>query len=148
MILTAGMFIIRRDGKLLICHPTNHSKNFYSIPKGIVDSGELPFDSAYRETFEETNIDLKMVDRYDLFELKPSIYKTKLKTLHPFLFIEREDSKFDWNSIEIKCNSNVSIEIGGFPEVDEFRWVTLEEAITLLHEAQRKCFQEIHNLIK
>ncbi len=38
--IAAGIFIVRKDKKILICHPTNHKPDFWSIPKGKVDNGE------------------------------------------------------------------------------------------------------------
>ena len=29
--IASGLFIVRKDKKVLICHPTNHPKDFYSI---------------------------------------------------------------------------------------------------------------------
>ena len=57
-VIAAGVFLVREDGNILICHPTNHAPDFWSIPKGLVDDGEELLAAAIRETFEETNINL------------------------------------------------------------------------------------------
>ena len=36
---------------------------------------------------------------------------------------------------------------GQFPEMDGYKWVTLDEARTLLHDTQVKCLDIIENLI-
>ena len=54
--VAAGMFIVRNDDKILIGHPTNHKKDFWSIPKGLVEPDEDLLVAAKRETYEETNI--------------------------------------------------------------------------------------------
>ena len=56
--IAAGMFLINKNMNLLICHPTNHKPNFWSIPKGKVEALETFVDACVRETFEESNIDL------------------------------------------------------------------------------------------
>ncbi len=139
----SGIFILRKDGKILICHPTNHAKDVFSIPKGKVEMGESMLDGAIRETFEETNIQLKGTDDFYIHELSSVGYKSGKKTLHPFVFREKMISTFEWDKIEIKCNSNVEPERGGFPEMDGYQWVTLEDAKPLVHETQAKAILQM-----
>lgn len=137
--ISAGIFILRKDDKLLICHPTGHVQTLWSIPKGKVEENETEIDAAIRETFEETNIDLKETTNFIIHELDPVNYTNKKKILKPFLFVEKSDSNIDWENIEIKCNSFVSEARGNFLEMDDFKWVSFEEAIEKLHEAQVRC---------
>src|ERR1017187_7673648 len=81
--VAAGIFIIRKDKKLLVCHPTNHKANFFSIPKGKVEEGETIFDAAIRETHEETNLSLGDSTNFDIYQLQPVTYKHGKKVLHP-----------------------------------------------------------------
>lgn len=143
----SGIFILRKDKKLLICHPTNHAVDFFSIPKGKVEVGETMIEAAIRETFEETNIDLSRTNDFYITKLESVGYRSGKKTLHPFLFKERENSSFDWENTEIKCNSNVPIERGGFPEMDSYLWTTIDEAKKLLHETQVKCLDIIESIL-
>lgn len=141
----AGVFLIRKDKKLLICHPTNHKPDFWSIPKGKVDDGETPLDAAIRETFEETNIDISK--HKVIIGLEPINYGHKKKMLHPFILHETANDNLDWNTWDIKCNSNVPEERGGFPEMDDYKWVTIDEAKILLHDTQVKCLDAIEDFI-
>lgn len=143
--ITAGVFIINKDNKILVCHPTNHSQNFWSISKGAVEDGEILIDAAIRETFEETNIDLKGVS--GLKTLKFVEYKNGKKSLHAFLCWEPAVSGLNWYGFDLKCNSFVPIEKGGFPEMDDYKWVTLSEAREIMHEAQVKILDEIEEII-
>ncbi len=143
----SGIFILRKDKKLLICHPTNHAVDFFSIPKGKVEVGETMIDAAIRETFEETNIQLKYSDDFIIYTLNSVGYRSGKKTLHPFLFVEKPNSTFDWVNTEIKCNSNVPDERGGFPEMDGYQWINLNEAKKLLHETQVKAILEIEDIL-
>lgn len=148
--IAAGIFIIRQDKKLLICHPTNHAVDFWSIPKGKLDDGEEIIDAAIRETYEETNIDLTTTMARESFSIHPldSVqYGHKKKMIYPFLYIETKFSTMNWENLEIKCNSNVPIDRGGFPEMDDYKWVTLDEAKELVHETQVACLPRIAKLI-
>ncbi len=149
--IAAGIFIVKKDGNLLICHPTNHALDFWSIPKGKVEEGETMLEGAIRETYEETNIDLKENDinsYFSVHRLEPINYGHKKKIIHPFVYFETTNSQIPWDVLEIKCNSNVPEDRGGFPEMDDYRWVTIEEARVLLHETQVACLDTIIEIIK
>lgn len=147
-VIAAGIFIVKNDGTLLVCHPTNHAPDFWSIPKGKVEEGESMLEGAIRETYEETNIDFNFINKlhYSMHQLEPVNYGHKKKILHPFLCVEV--ANFPWDHIEIKCNSNVPDERGGFPEMDDYKWVSLEEAKALLHDTQVACIDKIIELVK
>jgi 8-oxo-dGTP pyrophosphatase MutT (NUDIX family) len=146
-IIAAGVFIVRKDGKLLVCHPTNHDENFFSIPKGKVEKGESFVEAAFRETKEETNLDLRGNINFRILGLEPVMYSHKKKVLRPFLCVEIDNSTFDWDKSEIKCMSNVPQDRGGFPEMDGYRWVTTEEAKKLLHDTQVACLPKLKEFI-
>ena len=54
---SAGVIIILKNEKVLLCHPTR-SKWFgtYSFPKGGIDEGETIKQAALRELFEDFSI--------------------------------------------------------------------------------------------
>jgi len=145
--IASGLFIVRKNGLLLACHPTNHKPNFYSIPKGKVEDGEIFLEAAFRETYEETNLDLNGSTDFTIFPLTAVNYKHKKKILYPFLVLENKKSKFDWDAVELKCNSMVPEDRGGFPEMDGYKWVTLKEAKEILHDTQVKCLDKIKEII-
>jgi 8-oxo-dGTP pyrophosphatase MutT (NUDIX family) len=146
-ILAAGIFLVRKNGTLLICHPTNHKPDFWSIPKGKLDENETPLAAAIRETFEESNISL-LFNEKNIIALEPVNYGHKKKMLYPFVFFESMSVVLDWDNFDIKCNSNVPLDRGGFPEMDDYKWVTIEEARPLLHETQAACLDKIKSLIE
>jgi 8-oxo-dGTP pyrophosphatase MutT (NUDIX family) len=57
---SAGVIIVLKNEKVLICHPSNNDKWFgsYSFPKGGIDEGETIKQAALRELFEETSVKL------------------------------------------------------------------------------------------
>ena len=145
----AGIFIVRKDKTLLICHPTNHEPNVWSIPKGKVEDGETNLQAAIRETYEETNLYLRGAIEFDIHELDGVNYTHGKKKLLPFLFLENNLSSINWVEVNktIMCNSNVPDDRGGFPEMDSYRWVTLDEAMGLIHYTQAACLNKIKELL-
>jgi len=146
--IASGLFIVKKDNKLLVCHPTNHPVDFYSIPKGKVEDDELFLEAAFRETYEETNLDLNGSTDFTIYPLNSVEYKHKKKILYPFLVYENKNSKFDWGSVEFKCNSMVPEEKGGFPEMDSWEFKTIQQARSLLHYTQVACLDKIEEIIK
>ena len=146
--IASGLFIVRKDKKVLVCHPTNHPADFYSIPKGKVEDDEIFLEAAIRETYEETNLDLSDTTDFTIYPLTSVNYKHKKKILYPFLYLENNKSSFDWDNIELKCNSNVPEDRGGFPEMDSYLWCSLKEAKELLHYTQVSCIDKIKEIIE
>jgi len=132
-IKAAGLFLVNKEGNILVGHPTHHPKEFWSIPKGKIDGDETPLQAAIRETYEESNVKL-FTDLHTFIELGTIVYRHKKKDVTLFAHFEPKSS--DWSKLEIMCNSNVPEERGGFPEFNSFLWVSFDEARTILHETQ------------
>lgn len=145
---TAGIFFFNNQYELLVGHPTGHKADFWSIPKGKLDKGETSYEAALRETWEEMNVDLgEATSQYELETIK---YKSGKKKLKPFVIFEEENRKIDSSTFDLKCNSLVSKDSkwnAGLPEMDAFRWITLDEAKDVLHQAQIECLEAITQLI-
>ena len=139
---TCGIFIVTPSKKVLICHPTNHKWTLYSIPKGVPDNSETEIDTAIRETFEETGLDLsEHIDK--MHPLPYSQYTKKNKKLCSYLY--KSHTEIDVNTLH--CDSMVMRDgIAVFPEIDEFRLVSLDEAEILLHESQAAMISLIKQL--
>lgn len=130
----AGIFLVNKENKILVGHPTNHRPDFWSIPKGKIDGDETPLQAAIRETYEESNVKL-FPDLHEFVELGRYIYRHKKKDIVFFAHFETKTAEWS-KTISIRCNSNVPEEKGGFPEMDDFKWVTIDEAREILHETQ------------
>jgi len=141
----AGLFLINKSNKLLICHPTKHKPNVWSIPKGKVEALESFVDACVRETYEETNIELSDYKR-KMIMLDSVNYSHRKKTLIPFVLFENDCEGLDTSLITLQCNSNVPEERGGFPEMDDYKWVTIDEARGLIHETQVACLDKVKQL--
>ena len=151
IIKTAGIFILNQKRELLLGHITRHSKDSFSIMKGCIESTDLCYlDAAKRELFEESNIDLSPYSNASYIFLNQVTFRNKRKTLYPYLLLlERNLDLVDYiNSVELKCNTYVKSENGDFPEVDGYKWVSLEEAKFIVHESQVHCIIEIESILK
>jgi len=141
----AGLFLVDIEDRILIGHPTHHVPEFWSIPKGKIDAGETPLQAAIRETYEESNVKLYK-DLHDFVYIGKYVYRHKKKDIMLYAHFETEHA--NWNKIEIMCNSNVPEERGGFPEMDDFKWVTVDEARELLHHTQVDALDALEEKIK
>lgn len=147
IIETAGIFFINNDNCLLVGHPTNH--DFWSIPKGKLENTETSFEAAIRETWEESNVSIPLnCIKYELDTIK---YKHGRKKLKPFVIFEKENTNVKSEEFKLKCNSYVELDAkwnAGLPEMDDFKWVSIEEAKTILHYTQVKCLNKIIEIIE
>lgn len=57
--------IVIEDGKVLL---VKHNAGHWDFPKGHVEEGETEFETAIREVKEETNIDIKLKRKIDIYQ--------------------------------------------------------------------------------
>jgi len=101
----------------------------WTFPKGHKEGGELPIESAMRELREETGILItKILDNKTLLE---TYSFTKDNTI-----IDKTNTFF----IGYVFSTEVTIDKN---EIDEYRWVTQEEAKSLLFSSGTKMLDEV-----
>jgi 8-oxo-dGTP pyrophosphatase MutT (NUDIX family) len=118
--------VVVRDGEVVVIVPTRRAADgsrVLALPKGHVDPGETPIEAATREVREETGIVAE-----PLCELGESRYwyrrdgRTIGKTVAFFLFGYLDGDTADHDD-----------------EVEEVRWIGLQQARTALsHAAERE----------
>jgi predicted NUDIX family NTP pyrophosphohydrolase len=141
MIITCGTYLYSSTlKKLLIVHPTRTRWNNWSIPKGLPEQGEDCWAVCVREMNEETGIDINEINVLSKHQLPPRKYQKQNKTLESFLVITDNDFS------KHKYTSNL-VEGKDFPENDKWKWVTLEEALPLIHQSQQENLPTIAMLV-
>ena len=136
-----GIFLVNKQGKVLICHPTGQASWTWSIPKGNVEKGETTFDGALRETWEETNINLPpdVVKR----EITPQLNNKGNKELHTYLVLESENLDINWSQFNLKCNSHFYRNNLKYPEMDQYQWIDIQNARELISDSQKRALDEV-----
>lgn len=115
---SAGVLIVNDHNEALLGHVTYQS--FWDILKGKVDEGETPLEAALREAYEESGLVLDPAHLVDL-GLMPLNAK---KNLHLFTM---KVNKSDFLIDSLVCTSMVTLNGRVFPEIDEYKWVSLSE---------------------
>ena len=141
---SAGI-LIKSGDRFLLCHATGmKADKGWGLPKGRVDAGESLKHTAVRETQEECGLE---IDPNKIKELTSTQYRSNdngeaiIKKLYVFLFETDEELQKQ----PLACttfftprwadNENVKI-----PEVDKFKWVTLDEAKHLAMQSIKGVF--------
>jgi len=146
MVTTHGIFIINNKGEILLTHPTGHSMDLWSIPKGLPEEGEDSIDSAVRETLEETNVDIYdwlIPENFSCYaDLGEQRYKSNKKTIRAHVIFVTADM----DDVELRCDSTFPLNGKEIPENDDTQWKSFEFAEKHLHESQQKFMVTIRKL--
>jgi bis(5'-nucleosidyl)-tetraphosphatase len=117
-VLSAGVVVIRQveDGwRVLLLRVYN----YWDCPKGVVEAGENPFDTARREVREETGIaDLEFRWGEEFIETPPY---SKNKVARYYLAAT--------HAVDVKLPVNPEL---GAPEHHEYRWLRFADALELV----------------
>ena len=136
---SAGILLFRRRPGLevLIGHPggpfwRNKQEGAWSIPKGLVEADEDVRAAAFREFQEETGLTLDSSGTIDLGEVKLRSGKVVVAWGVEGDF---EVSRLQSNLVHLEWPRG-SGRVIEFPEIDEIRWCSVDEASTLLNRGQ------------
>lgn len=88
---TAGI-VVKNGNKLLICKRSDSGS--WAIPMGHMEKGEIPLECAYREFYEETNLEITDKIKY-VGRIKTKKKGRVNKIMHIFLF--KTESKIEPN---------------------------------------------------
>lgn len=133
--LSAGVIILN-NGRILLGHSTHNTH--WDIFKGSQEPGETPLQTALRELREESGIVLQESDLIDLGKFK----YTKKKNLYLFLFKDKND---EIKAEDCFCASNVDDK---FPEMDDFKYVSVHNLKTYCVESMVRVLEPIPQIYK
>lgn len=136
---SAGILLVRtRDGELefFLVHPggpyfRNRDAGAWSIPKGLVESGEDGLATAQRELTEETGIVPPPGPYFDLGEVRQS---KKLVSAHA-VAADFDPTRLVSNAFEVEWPPRSGRRVS-FPEVDRAGWFRLAAAREKILPAQ------------
>ncbi len=120
MKISAGTIILNEFNEIFLCKVTGQPQ--HDIPKGLIDDGEQPIDSAVRETMEETSI---VLDKASLKDLGVFDY-IKNKKLHLF-FINVKKNDIDLTSLKCESFFENRYTKKMTPEVEGYVWVPINQ---------------------
>jgi len=148
---SAGIIVFRRTGgqpEVLLAHMgapwwANKHIGAWSVPKGLVEEGEEPFETAKREFTEELGLQVPEGD----FIVLGDIQQQNNKKVTAWAI--EDDINAD------KINSNTfkaewpprSGKVQEFPEIDKAGWFSLAEAAKITIKGQAELFERLANAL-
>lgn len=135
----AGGIVVGKDGRIVLVW---QNANSWSFPKGGVDEGETPLEAAWREIKEETGLgapelafvkELGAYKRYPIGRDGTGENKDNPPGVRTLFLFKTGQS-------ELKPQE---------PDVTEARWVTFDEALTLLtHPKDARFLASVRNEVE
>ena len=140
--ISAGLLLCRRRTELefLLVHPggpffAGKDRGAWSIPKGLLEPGEDPLATAWREFEEETGFALPSHDPLDYLALGEIEQKGGKKVLGFAALGDADVSRLRSNRFELKWPAR-SGRVQSFPEVDRAGWFEMALASEKINPAQ------------
>ena len=146
----AGIVVFRTDKKVLICQ-RNDMQNSWQFPQGGLEEGESPEQAARRELQEETSLSgLKRIATLT----EPARYRFPAEVIASMQqrgFTNAGQDMY-WSLFYFAGNDDEINLQTSTPEFNAFKWVSLEEAVSLAvdfkQSAYAKMFSAFNPLIE
>ena len=140
-----GIVLLNKDNKVLVAQRIDNQKNFWQMPQGGVDEGEVYLAAAYRELEEETSIKnvslIKELDGLISYELPENllgvIWKGKYRGQEQKWFVMR----FSGTDSEINIKTKN-------PEFCEWKWIDLEKITDHVVDFKLHVYEDVKNKVK
>lgn len=153
---SAGILFYRFQNKVLqvlLVHPggpywIGKEKGAWSIPKGEFQNDEDPLHAAKRETYEETGININDLSNalQSFISLNPVKQKGGKIIYAWAVNADVNISKINSNEFETEWPPK-SGKKKSFPEVDQAKWMNLEEAKEKINPGQVPLVSELEEMI-
>ncbi len=137
--VTAGIYIFNKKGQLLVCHPNEMDESIWSIPKGLMDRGEIPVETAMREMEEETGIHIEGLKK-KLQYVGSIKYENKPKMLIAYTLKLDDNPPVE----DLVCKSTFKSLYSGkrISEIDKFQWIDYDAIQNTIQPEQTKLWGE------
>ena len=140
-----GIVLLNKENKVFVAKRIDNPKNFWQMPQGGVDEGEIFLNAAYRELEEETSIKnvelIKELDGTITYELPDHllgiIWKGKYRGQKQKWFLMRfigED-----NQVNIKTKN---------PEFLDWKWIELDKITEVVVDFKLHVYEELKEKVK
>lgn len=149
IIRSAGIIMHRGDypnTEVLLCSPfflDESRPKAWGIPKGRINPNEDKLDAAIREFQEETGI---IVPEKPMFFIGTFSYPSMKKTISAWALRHSVPSDFTFksNRVMVKVNNHDF----SIPEVGEWRWFGLDDAISSIVSGQREMMKAFVSFVQ
>ena len=140
-----GIIVLNSENKVFVAKRIDNPKNFWQMPQGGVDEGEIFLKAAYRELEEETSIknvelikELEGMITYELPDrLLGIIWKGKYRGQKQKWFLMR----FTGEEKEINIKTKI-------PEFLEWKWIELDQITEVVVDFKLHVYKELKEKIK
>ncbi|WP_438956568.1 RNA pyrophosphohydrolase [Cognatiyoonia sp.] len=137
-----GVMMINPRGHIFVGQRKDTKEPAWQMPQGGVDRGEKTLDAAYRELWEETGVEARLVTLeaessrlipYDLpHHLVPKVWKGRYKGQEQKWFLFRFHG----------ADTDIEIETE-HPEFSEWRWMLKEELVDSIVPFKREVYEQV-----
>tara|TARA_B100000427_G_C15323981_1_gene513812 strand:+ start:151 stop:630 length:480 start_codon:yes stop_codon:yes gene_type:complete len=140
-----GIVLLNQNNQIFVAKRIDNPNDFWQMPQGGIDIGEIPLQAAYRELKEETSIkSVKLIKEInnEITYLLPNnllgiIWRGKYKGQTQKWFIMR----FLGEDKEINLKTN-------HPEFLDWKWINLENITDKVVDFKLHVYQEIKKELK
>jgi 8-oxo-dGTP pyrophosphatase MutT (NUDIX family) len=135
LVSAGGVLFRKRDSEIEVCLISKRDRNVWALPRGRVEEGETPDQTAVREVREETGFQAKVLRKIDEIS---------------FHFYSKTDDRLIYRTVHFFLMPLENSEQGIVDsEVGRVEWFPIEQAIRVLkYENEKEILRKARNLLR